>query len=434
MTTVQRVEWRGDLFASDLPRLMGRLGGATATPYELPYTFTIFLLHANAEFGLDRVLRIRSYSDLRDLSPDSVHGAILEGLRSKLQVKAASGATTELANGRVVPFYPGAERAGESSLELQLGDALYTPASVRVARRLHYELPSAFGAAPFRVTVDTERHLYRIAGAALRPLGAMGPRVEIKAADARDVAAALDGLNPDAMLRTLPFRSLELLFGDMLRDAVPASSTAGVPEIEAKFELTGCDAASATAAAVAWIRRSPRMNFVLPYPHRIVRMRRYHVCAGDDDAQHTVVETAAGRLSAKTKRDPAVRGAALVRTTLASRTTDVDGACEPVESFVARHNWRRLGTMIKTQAKIPFVLASGSAYLVSVDDCADADGAELRQVELEYIGHRGAALPADAICAELNVLAAALQREPLGAHLRATTVSKHEFFGRRAAG
>jgi hypothetical protein len=435
MSTVQRVEWRGDCFASDLERVLERLGGARVVPYELPYTLTIFLQEEDAAFGLDRTLRIRTYCELPDLSPERVRDALATGgLRSKLQLKAAGGATTELANGRIVTLYAGAEDAHDASLELQLGAERYAPASVRVARRTHYELPSGHAAPPFRVTVDTERHLYRMDAGALRALGAMGPRVEIKAADERDVAAALAALNHDGLLTPLRYRSLELLFADMLRDALPAGAMDSSPEIEVKFALAGCDAASATAAALAWIRRSARMRLLLPFPHRIVRVRRYHLCAGDDDAQHTVVETAAGRLSAKSKRDAAVRGGALVRTTVASRTTDLDGALQPVGAFVASRGWRRLSTMTKTQAKIPFALPNGNAYLVSVDDCHDRDGGELRQLELEYIGRRGAPLPSELVCAEIAELAASLRREPIGEHLRATTVSKHEFFARRAAG
>jgi len=435
VSTVQRFEWRGDLFASELPRLLQRLDGARIIPYELPHTLTIFLQQEDAAFGLDRTLRIRAYCGLTDLSPESVRAALVDdGLRSKLQRKAASGATTELAKGRIVTLYGGAEDTRDATLELQLGADRYVPASVRVARRVHYEVPTAYRTTPFRVTVDTERHLYRMAGGALRALGSMGPRVEIKATDERDVAAALHALNHDGLLVPLRYRSLELLFGDMLRDAVPAGALAGSPEIEAKFELTGCDAASAAAAALRWIRRSARMRLLLPFPHRIVRMRRYHLCGGDDGAQHTVVETAAGRLSAKSKRDAVVRGAALVRTTEASRTTDLDGALEPVEAFVARLRWRRLGTMTKTQTKIPFALADGNAYLISIDECVGASGGELRQLELEFIGGHGGATATEIVCSELNELAASLVREPVGEHLRATTVSKHDFFARRATG
>jgi hypothetical protein len=433
MTTVQRFEWRGDAFASELPHVLQRLEGARVISHELPHTLTIFLQQEDAAFGLDRTLRIRAYCALKDLSSESVRRALVDdGLRSKLQLKATGGATTELANGRIVTLYAGAEDTHDASMELQLGPERYVPASVRVAERVHYELPSTIGAQPFRVTVDTARHLYRMTAGTLHELGAMGPRVEIKATDERDVAAALRVLNHDAVLVPLRYRSLELLFGDMLRDAVAASALAGSPEIEAKFDLAGCDAASATAAALGWIRRSARMRLLLPFPHRIVRMRRYHLCAGDDDGQHSVVETTAGRLSAKSKRDAVVRGTALVRSTVASRTTDLDGAIEPVETFIARRGWRLRGTMTKTQTKIPFGLPNGNAYLVSIDDCTDANGGELRQVELEYIGGRGAPLLAEIVCAELDELAASLRREPVGDCLHPTTVSKHEFFARRA--
>lgn len=433
MTTGQRIEWRGDLFASDLPRFLERLRGAHVTRYELPHTLTIFLQQDGAAAPrIDRTLRLRAYCALAAVTPETVQRAIADGVAAKLQLKALGGATTELGAGRIVTLQAGAEPGLDPEWALRLGEDRFEPASVRVARRTHYALPGR-GTSPVRVTVDHERHLFRAVAGRLRPLGEMGPRVEIKAAAAADVDAALATLNADGLLRRLRYRSLELLFGDVLRENVAPGSTAGVPEIELKFELETDDPAAARAAVIDWLVRRRGTRLLLPFPHQIVRMRRYHVCTGEDDAQRTVVETAAGRLSAKVKRGATVRGGALLRDTIASRTTDVDGAREPVEAFVARHGWRRTNVLTKVQSKIPFVTASGGAYLVSVDDCADASGAALRQLELEYIGHTGTPQPVERICAELEELGVALKAHPLGSDLRATTQSKHEFFSRHAA-
>jgi hypothetical protein len=97
-------------------------------------------------------------------------------------------------------------------------------------------------------------------------------------------------------------------------------------------------------------------------------MRRYHFCIGDDNDAQCGVETTAGRLSAKVKRFAEVRGRAVVRNTTASRSTDLDGVRERPEDFIARHGWRRINMMTKVQAKIPFALRSGTAYLASAQD------------------------------------------------------------------
>ena len=76
-------------------------------------------------------------------------------------------------------------------------DRLAAATSVRVARRVHYKLPQDAA----RVTVDLERSLFRVAGNTLRPLGDMGPRIEIKAGRSCDVQRTLARLNPDGALR-----------------------------------------------------------------------------------------------------------------------------------------------------------------------------------------------------------------------------------------
>lgn len=434
MTTTQRVEWRGELFASDVPRVLERLAGARITRYDLPHTLTIFLQQDSAAtIRIDRTLRLRSYCDLTATTPETVQRVIADGIAAKLQLKASGGATTELGAGRIVTLYAGAEPGLESEWALQLGSERFEPASVRVARRTHYEL-TGIGAAPVRVTVDHERHLFRFVAGMLRPLGEMGPRVEIKAARNAEVDDALALLNPDGVLRRLRFRSLELLFQDLLRESV-VPAAAGSPEIELKYEFDG-EPAAVSERVIAWLAQRRGTRLLLPFPHQVVRMRRYHVCAsGDDGAQRTVVETTAGRLSPKIKRGAAVHGAALLRETIASRSTDIDGTHEPVDAFVARHGWRRTNVLTKVQSKIPFATASGSAFLASVDDCADAAGAVLRQLEVEYIGRTGAAAPAStaAICAELEELGAALRAGALG-DLVPTTRSKHDFFARTAEG
>lgn len=433
MKTVRRVEWRGDLFAADLAPFLKRLEEARIVPYELPHTLTIFLHQEGTSFDLNRTLRVRSYCRLPDLKPESIHRAVAEGLSAKLQVKAASGETTELDSGRVGLLHLSAERESDRWWRVQLGRDNFEPTSVRVARRVHYELPPYRERPPMRVTVDHERELFRVVRGALKPLGEMGPRIEVKADTDVDVRRALALLSPDGVLHRLQYRSLELLFQDMLRDTVAPVSATVKPEIEVKFEMASVEIAVAASVLIRWLSRHPEARLLLPLVHQVVRMRRYHFCEGEDDgAQCTIVETAAGRLSVKIKRGETLRGPALVRDTQASRSTDLDGVREPVEVFARRHGWRRFNTMTKIQAKIPFALGSGNAYLVSVDDCLDEHGTPLRQLELEYIGSLGAEQQTAEVCAELESLAVSLRKALPELELRPTTESKFSFYRRHS--
>ncbi len=426
--TIRRLEWRGDLFASDLTPFLARLESARLVPYPLPHTLTIFLGPPDADFSLGHTLRLRSYCALSDLTTESVRRAVADGLSGKLQVKAPRGRITELLEAPLSFLHATAERERGPWERLQVGDRALQPASVRVARRLHYELPGSAA----RITIDLERSLFRVAAGELRCLGDMGPRIEIKAPRSGDVRRALLALDPGRRLRRLRFGSLELLFQDLLRDVVRPLPGEAKPEIEAKFELPGAGVGvGATVSVVTeWLRRHPGIRLLLPAPHQVVRMRRYHFCEGNDDgAQRTIVETAAGRLSAKVKRNETAEGFLFLRSTEASRTTNLDGAQEPVGVFAGRHGWRPFNTMTKVQAKIPFAAGSGHAYLASVDDCVDAHGRTLRQLELEAIGTLGAAPPrTSALCAELEALAARLPTELPELSLRPTTESKYAFY------
>lgn len=437
MKTLRRVEWRGELFAADLASFLGRLSEARVVRYELPHTLTIFLQQERAAFNLDRTLRARTYCRLDDFEPASLHRAVAEGLSAKLQYKAACGATTELVSGPIMLLNTSVEPLSAEPLSdgwcrLQLGSGNFVPTSVRVARRVHYELQPFRGRPPARVTIDHERALFRVVEGKLRQLGEMGPRVEVKAVDAAEAERVLELLNPDGLLRRLQYRSLELLFQDMLRDDLPRVSGGVKSEIEAKFEMNAYDVGGAASAVVGWLERRAGTRLLLPHPHQVVRMRRYHFCEGSEDGvQHTIVETAAGRLSAKTKRGGKRHGHVFVRDTLASHSTDLDGVKEPVESFVRRRGWRRFNMMTKVQSKIPFALDGGNAYLVSVDDCLDLHGTPLRQLELEHIGSLGAPTQTAQVCAEMEALAASMREGLPELELRPTTESKFGFYRRR---
>ncbi len=89
--------------------------------------------------------------------------------------------------------------------------------------------------------------------------------------------------------------------------------------------------------------------------------------------------------------------------------------------------------MTKVQAKIPFAVRSGLAYLVSVDDCVDGHGRALRQLELEAIGTLGVSPPrTNAFCPELQALAARLHAELPELSLRPTAESKFAYYLRHS--
>jgi len=176
------------------------------------------------------------------------------------------------------------------------------------------------------------------------------------------------------------------------------------------------------------------VRMLLPAPHGLERMRRYHVCAdpGSDD-ECIVVETAAGRLSEKRKRSSRLLGKALLRETIASRTTDRDGSLLPIEDFLAERGLIRLNVFEKVQSKVPFALENGRAYLVSFDRCSQADGPALQQVEIEFIGSVDVAAPdPEVVARELEMLGARLRACPAGEALVESNCSKHAFF--RTAG
>jgi len=435
VTTLRRVEWRGDLFASELPGLLRRLGGARVRAYDLPHTLTLFLQHAGRPLEVEHALRIRAYGRLDDFSAESVAAAIERGLAGKLQIKDACGAVTELGGGRVAVLRGALLGRADGLWRVRLGSGEYVAASVRVARRTHHELDLGRGV---RVTVDHERRLFRLHGQAARFLGDLGPRVEIKAARPEDAQRTRELLDPDGRLRRLPYRSLELLFQDELRGRIAAETHLALPEIEVKFDVPPWGPEAASGRVRALVQQLAGGPFgplapLLPFPHQVVRLRRYHMCAPAEGERRVIVETAAGRLSPKVKRQPRLSGPALLRATSASHTTDLDGACVSPLEFAAARGWSLSNVMDKLQAKWPFVLPGGRAYQLGVDDCQDAHGRRLFQVELEYIGTQGPLAGTDEVCDEIAALATALRAGPQGARLVPSTRSKSDVFEARAA-
>jgi hypothetical protein len=432
----ERSEWRGDLFRSDLGGLLHRLPHEHRIDRSLPDTITVFYGEGDRWVDGQRPVRIRTYSRLPDLSPHAIVELTGHAITGKLQVKRSSdgGLVDHVemdSEGQTFPSLPA---------ELHVDGRVLTPHSLRVARREHFAAGPLLGDRPAsereRITIDVERHLFRLAGRDVPAyLGDLGPRLEIKGPERADVDAIADKLGVTGLVANLPFRSLELLFQDILREKVTVSLGSDLPEIEGKLEvLDPDDAARAADRLPAWVGQLEGARLLLPAPHRIVRMRRYHVCAHPgDERQWTAVETMSGRLSSKVKEGHREHNAVLIRDTTASHRTDVHGEHLPLAQFLAEHGLQWINTFDKRQVQVPFALADGSAFCVKIDDCLDVDGNRLVQCELEAIGSLSPALDQAAIVRHLDELVSALSGDALTVRLRPTMQSKHQYFAARAA-
>jgi len=380
----RRAEWRGDLFAADLPILSNRFADFAVIPRAFKHTLTIFLHPEGTPWDVRDNIRMRAYCDLQAISPDTVAALLEAGITGKLQAKVEGdvGALGKITLRR---------KPGSGKLRCRYGGRTYEARSLRVSERLHHSFAeSGAETEARRITVDLDRQLFDLDEGGVTLLGQLGPRIEIKGPDAGEVARVRQSIDPHGVLKVRPNRSLELLFQAMLRQLVTPAPR-GFPEMEIKFDLPGGADESDQDAVIAGLDGAA---LLLPAPHHIHRMRRYHVCRDALSSDEcTIVETPSGRLSEKRKRAARMAGTVMLRDTLASRTTDLDGAITPIEQFLAERSWARLATFEKRQIKIPFSMASGQAYLLSFDHCRSTKGVALDQLEIEYIGTTGFAPP-----------------------------------------
>lgn len=419
----RRVEWRGDLFASDLPLVRQSLAAYPTLPRPFVHTVTAFLQPAGAtDLQLRDVIRVRGYANLSTVCTESVATLLAEGLTGKLQRKAASGEMLSLGAAEL--------RMRDAAVMLRRSGtgALYRVRSVRVSRRVHHTFASGGPAAErHRATLDLERSLFLLGpDGRLSALGQLGPRLEFKAPTRERADAMRHRIDPAGIAKRRPNRALELLFQDLLRERVtPAPS--GFPETELKLDWCG-ELDSRTIESV--LRTLGTARLLLPLPGRIERMRRYHVCRDPfSDDSCTVVETPSGRLSEKRKRSRETLGHVLLRDTQASRTTDRDGSDVGLGEFLLQRGWTRLNSFEKRQTKVPLALQNGNAYLVSFDHCFALTGSVLDQIELEFIGTTGGSAPAAAtVASDLEELAQRLLAGPLGSRLSVSTGTKHAYF------
>ncbi len=421
-----RLEWRGDFFASERGLILDRLSLYPEIARPFRHTLTLFLAKTpHPEPALEPVVRLRAYANLSELSASSIQAWLHAQPSGKLQVKYTGGAEE---HGEVT-LQPGP--GGLPVCTLHGED--YVPASLRVAARRHFAMTEAGLPAPrdvsehHRITLDAERHLFRVhRDGSVAALGEMGPRLEIKTPSPEAAATALAAVNGSDEAKVVPWRGLELLFQAMLRDRIARDSIVPGRELELKFEVHGEVAAEAVLESLR-----DHGEWLLPFPHRIERLRRYHICRHLTDAasEYTIVETPAGKLSQKRKRERALHGAVVARRTEAMFTTDRDGRACPVEEFCADNALVALNSFAKSQTKVPFLLANGHAYQVSLDRCHDRAGRALSQLEIEYIGNAsGGPSPTAEIAAELEGLGDLLRASPLGGRLTPSMRSKHAFF------
>jgi hypothetical protein len=417
--SARRVEWRGDLFASDLSAARARLAALPIVVRPFEHTVTVFL-HADG-WELGDVVRLRAYRNLSGISQQALDTLLNEGLSGKLQRKLSSGETVQLGEATLL------RRPSGMRPSCRVDGRAYVAGSLRVSRRVHhtYAPPSDAEIEARRVTVDVTRHVFRFADdGVLRLLGAMGPRIEVKGPAEVEVELMRRSIDPAGVLKRMPYSGVELLFQDLLAERVRPSTG---PEVEAKLDVIGELRHTEILAALTSL---PGVAMLLPRPHGVVRMRRYHVCVDQTSSDEcTVVETASGRLSAKRKRHLRIAGLVLVRDTVASRTTDRDGSTLPLDRFLRDQSWIRVNTFQKAQTKIPFALPSGNAYLMSIDRCADTKGRRMQQVELEFIGVvKGTARAVGSVQQELETLVVRLVGTAPGSRLIPSTRSKYAMF------
>ena len=417
----RRTEWRGDLFAADLPLLLGHIDDFAMIPRPFKHTLTVFLHPEGSAWDIEDNIRMRAYCDLPRISSEAVATRLEMGIRGKLQTKVEGNVC---ALGEVT-----LKRERETGkLRCRYGDQIFDARSLRVSERLHYSFAD-FGADPEgrRITVDLDRQLFALDEIGhITPLGQLGPRIEFKGPNPAMIERLRQSIDPDDLLKVRPNRSLELLFQAMLRRLVTPAPR-GFPEMEIKFDLRGGVDGLDPDSLIAGLDGA---TLLLTAPHHIHRMRRYHICRDALTSDEcTAVETPSGRLSEKRKRAARMAGAVMLRDTTASRTTDLDGVITPIERFLSERSWIRLATFEKRQTKIPFSMPGGQAYLLSLDHCLSTEGVALDQLEIEYIGTIGSASPdADNVARELEVLSKQLLNGALGQCLVPGGSSKHGFF------
>jgi len=423
--SVVRNEFKYDLFGSDLPDVISVIE-RDHKEIKRPTPATLTLYFYDAELGapeVDPFYRLRTYAHF---DPDATSLDDIKALPWQVQKKCGHEkrplGTLEGLPASIAPDDEVWELLGETR----------RPNLLKVSQRRHFAVDETHDESQ-RITVDLSRSVFKIVDQRLVPLGDIGPRVEVKLPagqpeDSLPMARRLRGAS-----YWMPFGTMANYFQFLLRGALPMETHMSLPEIESKFAITSGTPEEVfdELFAFLWSMRG-EWRFLLPYPRVITRTRRYHVCQGPrPGSTATVVETASGRCSLKVKDDSRTQGAALLRSTQASHTTDRDGLMIMPDEFILANRLTKLNEFTKVQRKIPIALANGHGFQFTLDRCTDPSGRSLAQIEIEFIGSTDGRAPrTEQVLEEIHNVARTMLASPLGAFLESTHVSKHAFFAK----
>ncbi|TWU73168.1 hypothetical protein ED733_003430 [Metarhizium rileyi] len=316
----------------------------------------------------------------------------------------------------------------------QFRGATRRPRSLKVCERRHFAMGELDDESR-RVTIDLSRSLYYISGQSLVPIGDMGPRIEVKLPSGMSETHFALAHQLRAANHWMEFSSLTNYSQFVLATLFPSDTHMALPEIESKYAITSGSAEQVFNGLLAFLASEQRKwHLVLPYPHIMIRTRRYHVCQGlRPGSTATIVETSSGRCSVKIKDDARSQGSVLLRTTQASHTTDINGQMMSPGEFAAAHGLEKINEFTKLQRKIPIALANGHGFLFTVDLCTDPRRRSLAQVEIEYMGSTdGRVPPTEQVLREIQNVGRAMLASPIGLFLSSTHLTKHAFFAKDA--
>jgi len=370
---IVRNEFKYDLFRSDLPEIV-RTIERDYEEIERPTPTTLTLFFYSSELGAPEVetcFRLRTYAHL-----DNPTAATLDDIKAlKWQLEKKHGHTKERLG--TIDGLPKSIAPDHEAWDL--AGTIFRPNLLKVTQRRHFALTCNHDES-HRITVDLSRDVFKV-GEQLQPLGGMGPRVEVKLPldepeDRVPVAGRLRAAD-----HWTPFAGLANYFQFLLRRLLPRRTHMSLPEIESKHIISSGSPHQQQVfdQLDGWLRtKQDKSRLLLPFPHHITRVRRYHVCEGlRPNSTATVVETAAGRCSLKIKDNARQEGSALLRHTEASHTTDLDGALMAPDEFIRARGLTKLNEFAKVQRKIPIALANGHSFQFSLDQCTDPSGRSL---------------------------------------------------------
>ncbi|HEY0010564.1 MAG TPA: hypothetical protein VGB97_01460, partial [Candidatus Paceibacterota bacterium] len=243
-----RYEWRGDLFASDLPVLLQKFHTELSLiEREWLDTFTVYFDNYEEVHETRRTARLRSYGEI---PAEGVTLSYLKKLRWQLEVKS------DKAKNRVI-YFEGLPTKISSGLYAESGDSFtdtqLLPQILRVTRRRHYSYGERIEESE-RITVDVQRLNYFFdTNEHLIFLGDLGPRVEIKSKTQKELTSLIRKYSLDEIAWVLKHRSQHLYFQHCLRSVLSKESYEGFPEVELKYSLSSASHKELLKTILDWV-------------------------------------------------------------------------------------------------------------------------------------------------------------------------------------